>query len=545
VQVIRFIFRNLDEYRRLFWLSIAAGVVYSIANAAVPLLLAEFTTNGLHSNAFPVLVGWLVVAVLTSLASAWHIRRYGESLSFQLANHLRLTYFRQLEQVPMGQLAKYHTGYTLSMVNQIGDRVTPIVHDTLWWFAGLVVNVGLLIYFTATKSFGLTFLNLVLFLIFVVVSTLLARNMTRLADAKSKQNAIFSQYFVDFMSNLVTIKRLGIRDFANTRLAERELSSNEQIQVFQNAHSNRWLVLHSIYYAANFITIGYLLYEISNNTAPVSLLIVFVSFYASLRGIIERVAENIITFAETRVYINNLAEILSTNAAQNTPARAAHWRRLTLTDIAYRHADNQAVIRIPNMTIKRGDTVCIYGTSGEGKTTVLNILANYLPAESGQRQVDTTDYKDLNRTWFADQSAFISQETELFNLSLRDNLVLGQTISDKRLWQLLEDIDLADWVRGLEKGLDTVVGEKGLRLSAGQKQRVNLARGILLDRSLYLLDEPTSHLDDATEKTVIAALEKYLHGKTIVVVTHRPAIKKICTTFYKMSKHVVLPEQPA
>jgi ATP-binding cassette subfamily C protein LapB len=79
-------------------------------------------------------------------------------------------------------------------------------------------------------------------------------------------------------------------------------------------------------------------------------------------------------------------------------------------------------------------------------------------------------------------------------------------------------------------------------LSAGQKQRVNLARGVLLDRSLYLLDEPTSHLDEATEKAVVAAIKKYLGNKTMVIVTHRPAIKKICNKFYKMIHHTVSPE---
>lgn len=543
MSVIRFILKNLDQYKRVFWSSLTVGVIYSLANAAVPLLLAEFTTTGLNPNEFPVLIGWLIVAVLASLATAWYIRRYGEGMAFRFPNHLSLKYFRQLEQVPMDKLAKHHTGYILSMVNQIGSGVAPILLDTFWWFAGLVVNIGLLIYFTATKSFGLTILNLALFLVFVVVSTLLARKMARLASVKSRQSAIFSQYFVDFMSNLTTIKRLGIRDFANTRLTERGQASDKQIQTYQNAHSNRWLLLHSIYYTANFATIGYLLYEITTGAAPVSLLILFVSFYASLRGIIERVAENIITFTETRVYINNLAEVLEGNAPP--PAHASdknNWKHIRLRDVAYRYADNTAIIRIPHMEITRGDAVCIYGTSGEGKTTVLNILADYLPAASGERKVDGTDYAGLGRTWFADESAFISQETELFNLSLRDNLTLGQKIDDTQLQQLLADLHLADWVRSLEHGLETIVGEKGLKLSAGQKQRVNLARGILLNRSLYLLDEPTSHLDEATEKAVVKAIEKHLHGKTIVVVTHRPAIKKICNKFYKMSGHVVAPE---
>lgn len=543
MSVLRFILRNLGEYKQKFWRSLAAGFIQSFASVSIPLLLAAFTTSGLSQQALLTLVLCLLVATLVSLSSSWYLRRYGEGLAFRFPNHLRLKYFRELEQLPMEQLAKNHTGYVLSMVNQIGDRMSPILMDIFWTFTGIVANLGLLIYFTATQSFGLTLLNLALFLTFVVVSTFLARKMTSLADAKNRQTAIFSQYFVDFMGNLTTIKRLGIRKFADTRLTERGEDSNAQIQEFQNAHSNRWLLLHSIYYTANFVTIGYLLYEISRGAVPVSLLILFVSFYGNLRSIIERLAENIITFTETRVYINNLSDILAVDKSHGShKSLNKAWGSIVLKDVIYRHADNAVVIRMPNLTIKRGDAICIYGTSGEGKTTALNLLTNYLPVEEGERTIDGVSYQALDRSWFADESAFISQETELFNLSLRDNLTLGQDIKESRLWQLLTDLQLADWVRGLENDLESVVGEKGLRLSAGQKQRVNLARGILLNRSLYLLDEPTSHLDEATEKAVIKVIEKYLGDKTIVVVTHRPAIKKICNKFYKMSDHVVTPE---
>lgn len=542
MSILKFILKNLDEYKQKFWLSLAAGFIQSFASVSIPLLLAAFTTSGLSHEAFLSLIAWLLVAIAVSLGSSWYIRRYGEGIALRFPNHLRLKYFRELEQLPMDQLAKNHTGYVLSMVNQIGSRMSPILMDIFWTFTGIVANVGLLIYFTATKSFGLTFLNLALFFTFVIVSTLLARKMTSLATAKNRQEAIFSQYFVDFMSNLTTIKRLGIRKFADTRLTERSADSNAQIQQFQNAHSNRWLLLHSIYYTANFVTIGYLLYEISRGALPASLLILFVSFYGNLRSIIERLAENIITFTETRVYITNLSAILAFEDHHPHKPSKKSWNNIILKDVAYRHADNAAVIRIPELTIKKGDAICIYGTSGQGKTTALNLLANYLPIEEGERTVDGTRYQDLDRAWFARESAIISQETELFNLSLKDNLTLGQNIKESQLWQLLTDLQLADWARGLENGLQTVVGEKGLRLSAGQKQRVNLARGVLLQRSLYLLDEPTSHLDETTEAAVIKVIEKYLGDKTIVVITHRPAIKKICNKFYKMSDHVVVAE---
>ena len=97
----------------------------------------------------------------------------------------------------------------------------------------------------------------------------------------------------------------------------------------------------------------------------------------------------------------------------------------------------------------------------------------------------------------------------------------------------IEEAGLLEWVQGLEKGLDTVVGERGLKLSVGQKQRLNIIRGILLDKEMYILDEPTSNLDKETEKLIVKLIEKYLQDKTVVIVTHREEIKKMCTKHYK------------
>ena len=127
---------------------------------------------------------------------------------------------------------------------------------------------------------------------------------------------------------------------------------------------------------------------------------------------------------------------------------------------------------------------------------------------------------------------YISQEIDLFDLTVKENLCLGKEISDKKLMEILMEAGLQDWVEKLENGLETVVGERGLKLSVGQKQRLNLIRGILLDKDIYILDEPTSNLDKETEKLIVDLIGKYLSSKTVIIVTHREEIKKICEKHY-------------
>ena len=156
--------------------------------------------------------------------------------------------------------------------------------------------------------------------------------------------------------------------------------------------------------------------------------------------------------------------------------------------------------------------------------------------------MDGLPYEKINAGFFTKNIAAVSQETELFNLSLRDNVVLGKNIEDKTIMDIFDKLDLLPWMEGPEKGLDTIVGEKGTRLSAGQKQRVNLARGILFGREILLLDEPTSHLDSATEKKVTDFLSCHLADKTVVIVTHRKDLETICNRRYIVREHSLVEE---
>lgn len=174
------------------------------------------------------------------------------------------------------------------------------------------------------------------------------------------------------------------------------------------------------------------------------------------------------------------------------------------------------------------------GESGQGKTTVMNILAGLYPLEKGELLINNKKQQHCRL-----DLVFVSQEVELFNLSIRDNLCLGKKIPDEIIFQLLDEAGLMEWYNELPEGLDTIVGERGIKLSAGQKQRLNLIRGILIDKDLYFFDEPTSNLDIISEEKIIAMIDKYLKDKTYVIVTHRDKLKKLCNKHYVFNNHIM------
>lgn len=208
------------------------------------------------------------------------------------------------------------------------------------------------------------------------------------------------------------------------------------------------------------------------------------------------------------------------------------FNEVIYSNIKFNYGETTQTIFIPKFEIKKGDKISIIGESGQGKSTSLNIFAGFYKLKEGNVIVDNIEKHDIRL-----DVVFISQETEFFDTTIRNNLCLGKDISDERIINLLNEAGLAEWYNNLENGLETVVGEKGVKLSAGQKQRLNLIRGILINKEIYFLDEPTSNLDKDTEIKIYNMIEKYLKDKTYIIVTHRPKVQNLCMKHYKVFNH--------
>ena len=210
------------------------------------------------------------------------------------------------------------------------------------------------------------------------------------------------------------------------------------------------------------------------------------------------------------------------------------FEEVKLTNILFSYTKDSVKIKIPEFILNKGDKISIVGESGQGKTTAINILAGLYPLESGELLIDKKKQQDARL-----DLVFVSQEVDLFDLSIRDNLCLGKNIPDEKIFELLKEAGLINWYKELPNGLETMVGERGIKLSAGQKQRLNLIRGILIDKELYFFDEPTSNLDSLSEEKITNMIEKYLSDKTLVIVTHRPRLEKLCNKHYVFENHMM------
>ena len=219
---------------------------------------------------------------------------------------------------------------------------------------------------------------------------------------------------------------------------------------------------------------------------------------------------------------------------------------IQLKDIVYKYPNTETLIfDRANMEIPIGKSVGIVGTSGAGKTTIVDILLGLLQTQSGEILADGVEVREHYQSFLKD-IGYIPQTIFMIDSTIRKNVAFGvadEDIDDAKVWRALQEAQLDEFVRGLPDGLDTSIGERGIRISGGQRQRIGIARALFEDPEVLVLDEATSALDNETEAAIMESINM-LHGKkTLIIIAHRLQTIEKCDMVYRVEKGQVTIER--
>lgn len=271
---------------------------------------------------------------------------------------------------------------------------------------------------------------------------------------------------------------------------------------------------------------------IINGNLKISNLLVFVVYYSMLSSSLEKVSGTDAELQADKPFTDRLLEELShkEDIKEESGIIPDDSNKICLENVSFSYPKSEKeIIHNFNLVIGKGERVAITGKSGSGKTTLLKIITGMVMPSSGNVFFSGVNLKDINLPKMHERFGFVMQENMLFNTTIRENLLYAQNdATELELQEACKKAYIYDFILSLPQGLDTVIGEKGIKLSGGQRQRLVLARLFLRDIDIFIFDEATSALDQYSENIVYDAIRSISQDKTIIVVAHRESSISLC-----------------
>lgn len=507
------------------------SIIQSIAAYAVSFCFSYFATSPLTIDKLKQLLISLIILYIISLVINWIFIHLSQNFLYKIEYDAKNYFYKKLQTLEPQNLTKYHSGYIQSIIERTSQDYAIIIENIIYDFIPLIIGLISFIYMACTQSLLLGFICTTIFFIAFIIRIIMQRERQK---TRKKQNEAMSSYngtLIDFIQNIFTVIKLNAEDFTNKRLVEKENNVLKELQINEDKTANINVVFKFFTSLVYIVVVVFCIMMLNNGQDALPYLVFYISIISKVADNLatsSKRIENIFSFQINKKQldkvIGNKEEVISTNK----------WKKISIINGEFSYKDRSRKIYIPNFELNKGDKISVMGESGQGKTTILNILSGTYNLKSGDMYFDKKIVKNKRP-----DVVYISQDVELFDMSIKDNLTLGKNISEKKVIEMFEDAGLKDWYDNLENGLDEIVGEKGVKLSAGQRQRLNIIRGILIDKDVYFFDEPTSNLDLESEEKIVNMIDKYLNDKTYIIVTHRDSIKKLCNKHYVFENHTM------
>lgn len=350
------------------------------------------------------------------------------------------------------------------------------------------------------------------------------RRVARLSDIINASQENASGSFVESATNILSVKAMGAASGMTGKVAEREALARDFAYQRLRLTNSKWMTfqLHTALAWALYI-LG-VAWAVLDGRLSVGMVLTYAAYFNTLREASMDMTDKVQTMIERTSNLGRLMPVFETRAPTGGSAPfPAEWDAIRWQGVRFAYPGGGGLGPI-DLTLRRGEKLGVAGPSGSGKSTLVKLLLGLYPVEQGRLAIGARNLGEISHDQLVAQIAVVLQETELFNLSLRDNITLSRDVSEADFARACRIACLDELIARLPQGVDTLVGEKGHVLSGGERQRVGIARAVLRDAPILLLDEATSALDAATESRVLAALmTHHASGRTVLVVAHRPS----------------------
>ncbi len=436
----------------------------------------------------------------------------------------RITGFERLMNFSLQWHARENSGNKMQRIFTGSDSIPEwafLVHNSI--FPVATNFVGVLGFFLFKDPVFSLFL-LTYMVIFFTIERIFNRKLKGLSNKVNQYREKSSGKYIEGTGNILAIKALGAERDINTRMSGSEEDfKNIQITI-ANTGTWKWYWFQTVSGVATGIFLLLVGRQYLSHSISIGDILVFFTYFWKLREATANTTDISTKVIQLRSDLLRMMPIF----LENTPVKTgtddfpAQWDAISIRDGCFKYPTGQVGIKGLNFSFKKGEKIGIAGPSGSGKSTLVKVLLGLYTLESGAFRIGEKDYYAVSHEEVMKNISIVLQETELFNLSLRENLTLSRDVDPVLLQTAIDIACLQDVIDRLPEKMDTFVGERGYALSGGERQRIGIARAICKNAPIILLDEATAALDSKTEKTVMdALLTKLGPDQTFIIIAHR------------------------
>jgi ATP-binding cassette subfamily C protein CydD len=526
------LFRHSKYLRSIVTLIVLCGVLSTGALIAQMIFLSEivsrvFLTHTSFAHAVPLIL-FLLTALVIRAAFVWGREMIAQQGAIRLKTELRECLFQHLLQLGPAFSRGERTGELVAAANEGIERLDAYVSRYLPQIV-LSVLIPLLIVavilpLDVTSAVLLLVTGPIIPLLMIMVGSYAEKHIQQQWSALTRMSA----HLLDSIQGLTTLKLFGRSKAEHTRIASisenfREKTMKVLRYAFLSGAVLEFITAMAIGLVAVVLGVRLLNNGISFESAFLVLLLT-PEFYRPLQDLGVHRHAGMEGKASAQRILELLETPLPTRPNVSTPsARLDRELTLTLTEVTYTYPGSAVpALKGVSLTLPARTCTALIGRSGAGKSTLVNLLLRFIDYEGGTISVNSIPLKELPVELWREYVALVPQHPYLFYGSVRENIQLARPeASDDEVREAAELAGARDFIEQLPQGFDTQIGEQGLRLSAGQAQRLALARAFLKDAPLLILDEPTSSLDPESELLIRQAIERLVHDRTVLVIAHR------------------------
>jgi len=525
------VWRLMTGYRSTYlWATLSLGVA-ALARTASMLLLGYYVDNILgrsdRSQLLPlVALGFVLLALLqgsftflsgklaaqTAEGTVRRLRNY-------LFDHIQRLSFTYHDHTPTGELIQRSTSDVDALRRFYADQAIGVGRIVILF----VVNFAALLWL----NWQLALLSVIVVPLIVLTSAWFFRRVSQAYEAFQQQDAVLSTTLQENLTGVRVVKAFARQAYERDKFEKDNWEKFLRGRRLLTMHSLFWPVSDTLcgfqmlggFFAGALMTINGTI-SVGTYLAYSALVIWLIWPMRNLGRLIVQMSTGLVSYQRVAKVIREDREPL--DEGNIAPPDGVHGE-VVFDDVGFAYTPDNPVLQEISFRCQPGQVVALLGATGSGKTTLVNLLPRFYDYTSGSLTLDGVEIRDYSRHFLRQQIGIVEQEPFLFSRTIRENISYGvdRQVSDAEIEAVARAAAIHDSIRAFPEGYDTLVGEKGVTLSGGQKQRLAIARTLLKDPRLLIMDDATSSVDTETEAEIRAALEGLMQGRTTFLIAHR------------------------